>query len=101
MLSTDDDTIRPRFQDQELYLPRLVVNQFRWLDRIVDGKVFPFMISLVEHLTNDHLTMKPFFPLKFFIQCIKLMLTGILLNRMDLSTKYTADNTELLSMIVS
>ena len=40
VLSTDDDTIRPCFGGQEVDLPRLIVNQFRWLDRIVEGKVY-------------------------------------------------------------
>ena len=39
MLSEDDGTLKPHFQGQEIDLPRLIINQFRWLDRIVDGKV--------------------------------------------------------------
>jgi len=38
VLSADDDTIRPCFRGQEIDLPRLIVNQFRWIDRIVEGK---------------------------------------------------------------
>eukprot|EP00794_Sanderia_malayensis_P010920 gene10920-12080_t len=38
VLSADDGTLQPRFQGHEIDLPRLIINQFRWLDRIIEEK---------------------------------------------------------------